>query len=423
MRAGLLRLSAVFLLTGMMAASAQAQIEALVPGFPLSTGLAPSLTDDPQTAPVTTLATDLLAPQRPYIFDPSGASVVSNALNPAIYASSFSGSLVKTDTQIRDSSQAGHLNPYLASAQRLGLSFSGGDASESQVNRNTSNGSFRGAPTGEAGNEWSASRDTYQSSWGTSSSFGSQSEESSWGTHRLDSTRLGNRYPNSLAATRGTQGGPLPTGDSNDNRVGSGGGYLTAGDRSSFARSSIGGSMGKSPNSLGSRYRDSSTNSAGYGSRNSLAPGVDSENELDQFPSTQMAGSIPGSAMNGASRTKAQSAQHTLNFFPQAAYNPSVLGQTPFSSPFGVEELHFLNPDIYAATSQGGSPSFGEKGSAAADSLRQAFVRRDHIPANASHYGLNMHPEIDRPARINSDKSELEKRSHLSTGLLDSDIP
>ena len=77
------KLCCVLVLTALATVCACAQVE------PLSPTLSPSLTTDPQTAPITTLSTDLLAPQRPYIFDPSGASVTSNALNPAIYSSSF----------------------------------------------------------------------------------------------------------------------------------------------------------------------------------------------------------------------------------------------------------------------------------------------------------------------------------------------
>jgi hypothetical protein len=414
LRIGRLRLCGVFLLTGMATASARAQIEALVPGFPLSTGLAPSLTDDPQTAPVTTLATDLLAPQRPYIFDPSGSSVISNALNPTLYSSSFSLSLVETDTQIRDSSQAGHLSPYTAAAQRLGLNFSGSEDSGSQDNRNTSNGSFRGALTGEGGNEPSATGNAYQSSWGGSSSFGPPAQGSSWGTGRMSVDRSGNQRMNSLVAAKGPMGGLAASGDSNGTALGNARGYSAAMNSKSSGRLSFG-SNGRS-----------TTNSSGYGSIGDAAQGAHSEDQPGQYSIRHMAGNDSGNslaAMSGPSGDKAESAKHTLTFFPQASYNQSVLGESPFSSPAGVDELHFLNPNIYAATSQGQSLSIGEKGSATEDSLRQAFARRDHLAANASRYGLNTHPGTDRLAKVSGDKSELEKHSYLSTGLLDSTIP
>jgi len=423
-RPGLLRLCGVLLLTGMVTASARAQTESLTPGFPLSTGLAPSLTDDPQTAPVTTLATDLLAPQRPYIFDPSGASVLSNALNPSIYSLSFSLSLVQTDTQIRDSSQTGHLNPYLAAAQRLGLNFSGSDDSGSQDNRSTSNGSFRGALTGETGNGQSGTGNPYQSSWGASTSFGPQSEESSWGTGRLGVDRLGNKQPNSLAAIRTAKGGGLAAaGDSTGNAVGNAGGYLTSG----IGTSSIGGSKGKATNSLASRDGGLGTNLSayGYGSTGGRGGGTYLENTPGQNITDDMAGmnGNTGGRTSGASGDKAESAKHTLAFFPQATYNQSSLGESPFSSPGGADELHFLNPNIYAATSQGRSLSIGEKGSASEDSLRQAFIRRDSRAANASRNRLNTHPGTDRLERGIGDKSRLERNPRLSTGLLDSQVP
>ncbi len=408
-RAGVLRLCGVLLLTFMATASARAQIEGLSPGFPLSTGLAPSLTDDPQTAPVTTLATDLLAPQRPYIFDPSGSSIVSNALNPTIYSSSFSLSLVTTDTQIRDSSQAGHLSPYTAAGQRLGLSFSGSADPGSQDNRSTTNGSFRGALTGETGSEPSATGNAYQSSWGGASSFGPLSEESSWGTGRMGSDRLGNKQPNSLAATRI---GLATAGDSSGSAPGNAAG-LSANGIGIFAGRSSGGSSNGSVR----------MNSSPYGSTNGVAKGTHTEGQYSIAHKTSSSSRDYVAAMNGPPGDNEVSAKHTLAFFPQASYNQSILGASPFSSPAGGKELHFLNPSIYAATSQGRSLSIGEKGSASGDSLRQAFVRRDHPSTHASRYGLNTHLGADRPAKINGEKSELEKQSHLSNGLLNSKLP
>ena len=165
------KLGFVLLLTTLATVCAQAQFE---PVEPLSPNLSQPLTTDPQTEPITTLAIDLLAPQRPYIFDPTGSSVAFNALNPAIYSSTFSTSLVQTDTQVRDSSQAGHLSPYAATASRLGVTLSGSDGSASQATPPISDGSFHGAfpGGGEMEGSGTGADNPYLSSWGTSSSFG-----------------------------------------------------------------------------------------------------------------------------------------------------------------------------------------------------------------------------------------------------------
>ena len=119
-------LCSVLLLAALATGRAYAQF------VPVSPNLSPELTANPDTEPITTLAIDLLAPQRPYIFDATGASLSANRLNPSIYSSSLSSSIAQTDTQLRDSSQTGHISPYAAAAQRLGLSFSGSDDSSSR---------------------------------------------------------------------------------------------------------------------------------------------------------------------------------------------------------------------------------------------------------------------------------------------------
>jgi hypothetical protein len=423
MRAGLLRLCGAFLLTGIATASVCAQTDALGTDFPLSTGLAPSLTDDPQTAPVTTLSTDLLAPQRPYIFDPSGASVISNALNPEIYSLSVSSSSGETDTQIRDSSQTGQISPYAAAANRLGLGFSGGDDSASQDDPSISDGSFHCASTGEVGNAQSASEDAYRSSWGASSSFVPQSEQSSWGIRRLATNRLGNGQPSSLAATD-ERGELAAAGDQNGDVVVNAYGDSTSGNITSFRRTPIGSSKGKSTNSLLSRYGGAGTNTAAYGSIDGRAGGAYLKNRRGRYLTGGIAGTGTSNgstgAIGGTSIDKTDSAKNTLAFFPQAAYSTSSLGESPFSSPGGGGEPQFLNPNIYAATFQGHSLSIGEKGSVSGDSLRQAFVQR-HSATNASRYGLNTHPGTGKLTTGVSEKSALERSSHLSTGLLSSD--
>jgi hypothetical protein len=400
MKTGLLRLCGLLLLASLVTACAYAQNDTLAPSIPLSPGLAPPLTDTPQDEPVTTLTTDLLTPQRSFIFDPSGASISANSLNPEIYSSPIAPSLAETDTQIRDSAQTGQISPYASTAQRLGLDFSGGEASSSSQNNGiTSTGSFHRIHSAGSESGQTSMGNPYQSSWSARSSFDPEPNDNSWGTRRLSGDRLGHKQQDSLAAT--------PSVNSE----------LAA----------IGGSTAKSTNSLASRYGRGRINSSAYGSIDGRARTTYAGNNSGQSPTGDLVTSsrrnpIAGGAKNHTSRDE-DSARNTLTFFPQAGYSQVPVGESPFSSPSGIDELHFLNPDIYAATSQSSSRSIKERGSATDNSLRQTFVQHDHLDSSASHYGLNTHPGADGSAKSSLDKSRLEKDSHLRTGLLDSEHP
>ncbi len=437
LRPSVLGLGCVLLLTTLTTVCAQAQIEL----EPLSPNLSPALTTDPQTEPITTLAIDLLAPQRPYIFDPTGSSVATNALNPAIYSSTFSLSLVQTDTQIRDSSQAGHLSPYAATAARLGLTNSGSDDSASQVTPTISNGSFHGALPGDDEEEGSGTGadNPYQSSWGTSSSFGAQSDQGSWGTKRLNVNRLGSKQPESFAASPGLNGEGSTAANSTGSSAGNQGTYLAAnsngystGSSAGYSsRSSSRYSSDKSANSPTPRYGDSNLNSSGYAATGPRTRHSDSESapgELTSVDTTTDAAMNSGTAgaTNGTPKDKNQSSPtDALAFFPEAAYAPSPLGESPFSSPSGVGQLHFLNPNVFAATSQGRLISVTEAGNAdpTRDSLRQAFVGRHTLATSTSHYGLATHPAAGKLKTGMDDKLSTRKRTHLSTGIPNSENP
>ncbi len=322
---------------------------------------------------------------------------------------------------------------YAPAAQRLGLDFSGGGTSGGQGNGMTSNGSFHRSLNGGNDNGQSAAGNAYQSSWNAGSSFGLQSEESSWSTRRLTVDRLGHKQSDSLAASRDAKGESAIAGGSNGYTVGDAGGYSPAGNVVSSSRYSISGSKGQSANSLTSRFGSSRTNSPAYGSIDGRAGDTYSVNKPGQPLNDDMAGTgtgnlhdgsaTTGGAANGGSADRTEAARKSLTYFPQAAYSQSALGESPFSSSSGIGELHFLNPNIYAATSQGHSLSIGEKGSATEDSLRQAFVQRDHPAGSASHYGLITHPGADRSTQGKDDMSTLKKSSHLRTGILNSENP
>ncbi len=406
-------LCSVLLLAALATGRAYAQF------VPVSPNLSPELTANPDTEPITTLAIDLLAPQRPYIFDATGASLSANRLNPSIYSSSLSSSIVQTDTQLRDSSQTGHLSPYAAAAQRLGLSFSGSDDSSSEDNRGTSNGLFRGALPGQSGNYESGTDQASQSSWGTSSSFGGQSDQSSWGTGRLNVSRLGRTQPGSSDAGPGIKGELTTASNSNSYSAGNLSGNRSNRSNGFSSRYSIGGSSSdstnslasgsNSTNSLASRYGSSGVNSSGRGGMDLRTRSASSQDNSGELQPGGTAG-----ASNGTSRDKPGVANSTLSFFPQASYSQSPLGESPFSSPSGADELHFLNPNIYAARSQGHVLSLSEKGSGAEESLRQAFVQRRHLATSVPHYGLNTHPGAEGMSNGIGDKSALQTHSHLS---------
>jgi hypothetical protein len=401
----LFKLCGAVLLSGLGTVSAHAQTDVFSPTVPLSPILAPPLTADPVNAPITTLSTDLLAPQRPYIFDPSGAALISNALNPEIYSSSLNLSRVETDTQIRDSFQTGKISPYPGTA-RFALTFASGDDYGSLGGRSTSDGSFHGAFSGDVGNGQSGRGSVNEGSWGARSSFEPSLEESSWGTRRLGFDRRGNnRQFNSPGSTEGSQSETAVNGDSSGNSMGSANADSMARNKASSAFP-IGTLTSKDryTNPVTSRYAGSSTKLSGYGTIDGRDRGKSSDNKLSQ---SLTRGVVIAPAIN------------PLVFFPQANYSQTPLGSSPFSSPGG--ELHFLNPDIYAATRRAPSSLDGVNGGPTGNRARQSFAERD-APAASAHYGLTTHTGAERSATGNGVKSKT-KSSQLNTGLLDSVNP
>jgi hypothetical protein len=394
----------------------------------LSPNLSSLLTTDPEVSPSTTLAIDLLLPQRPFIFDPTGASVSANAFNPEIYSATLSSPGALTDTQIRDSSQSGHISPYASAAARLGLNSSGGDDIGNPDAPHISSGFFRGALGGENGDQNPSSTGPYQSSWGSSSSFGSDSEESSWGTGRLNVGRLGRKQPGSSTArpglnsdattTASSSSGPYAGGSSVAGSAGYAGRYANSGSSGGSANGLTATNSGSSPNSSGSGY---AMGSRSKHSSSDSAPGQ--VVPVDTTADNTVSGS-PGAgrkaATGGPSKDKNAAAVDALTYFPQAAYSQPTFGESPFSSPSGIDELHFLNPNIFAATAQGRSISLSEAGNAGPtkDSLRQAFVAQHTLATSTSHYGLATHPA---GSKLKNDKLTSQKRTHLKTSILDSE--
>src|SRR5271170_5200406 len=165
----------------------------LTPPLANPASLAPSLTDNPQSAPVTTLAVDLLAPQRPFTYDPTGSSVSATQLDPAIYSSALNSSSAETDTALRDASQTGQLSLYAPKAIGTALSFSGrAGAASSLIGNNSAGAADEPAAEADSGQGYNgeAASDS-RSSWGTSSSFGARTAASSWGARTTEASRSG----------------------------------------------------------------------------------------------------------------------------------------------------------------------------------------------------------------------------------------
>jgi hypothetical protein len=193
-----LLLFAAFLLGSTLQCVAQFDID-----FSVSPALGPSLTDSPTTAPVTTLSIDLLAPQHVFTYDTTGASISANNLDPTIRAD-LGGAAAETDTAIRDSSQAGQINPYGAASNRLSTLFSGAGsttgsgaaplpaAAANEPAPATGDQPYMdyGQPYGTSTPVTAAASDSaYRSSWG--SSEGASASASSFGGRSAASARSG----------------------------------------------------------------------------------------------------------------------------------------------------------------------------------------------------------------------------------------
>jgi trimeric autotransporter adhesin len=417
--ASIFRLGSAFLLASLFAACAYAQ-------DPLSSSLAPMLTDNPETAPVTTLSIDLLAPQRPFIFDPTGAAVSGNGLDPSIYSSTLASSLAQTDTEIRDSSQTGQVSPYAQAAKRLGINFSGSGNSSADGSRNISSGATNMQHGG--------SSSSYQSSWGSSSSFGSRSGESSWRAGSMPVDTLAQNQPGSYTSSSD------PNGESTNSAPSSGYGYT-----SGVSNRSTGSSTSRNSTRRATGYEPSSSRTSTVSSTTgSTTPSESGTRPGEIRPVGTASGGASGNAMsrnstgaaNGLSADNTSSSIHSLTFFSPAYAGQAPLGFSPFSSPTPAGELHFLNPDIYAATSSGRARSSGALSSSShsasstrgdiatqENSLRQEFVPRHSMEATAGHNRLLDHSITRHSATRLSERSKGLRRNRLTENILDSDNP
>jgi hypothetical protein len=350
------------------------------------TTVAPLLTASPDAAPITTLSIDLLAPQRPFIFDPTGSSLLANAMDPSIYASTLNSAAAETDLQLRDSSQTGRVSPFAAGTTRLGLSFSGGDGPASAVASGRSTGASLGSSIGASASQGSGTEmnSASLSSWGTNSSFGDQSTSSTWGTKALRVERLGRSQPES------------PVGGSSLN-----------GENSTDANSAE--SQPGLP-SLTKRKRPGTVDIAGQRQRSHSEVNEEGTSDRNGKRTSGGNGETTAPDTNALVFSAAPSAEHAF-------------GDSPFYPPGGNGDLTFLTPNIFAATSMRPSSRSTRASSAKEDNLQRGFERSSTLATSATHYGLAPHPGVGRSMTGMSDKLSVKKRPRLSGTLLDSVSP
>ncbi len=351
------------------------------------TTVAPLLTANPDAVPITTLSIDLLAPQRPFIFDPTGSSLLANAMDPSIYAATLSTAPAETDGQLRDSSQTGRISPFAAGTTRLGLSFSEGEGSASAVAPSGSTGASSGSSIGASASQGSGTElnGAYLSSWGTSSSFGDQSTSSSWGTKALRVQRLGRSQPESPVS------GPSLNGeDSTD---------------ANTAKSQPG------LPGLTKRKRPGAVDIAGQRQRSHSEGNGEGTSARNGKRTSGGNGETTAPDNNALVFSAAPSAEHSF-------------GDSPFYPPGGNGDLTFLTPNIFAATSMRPSSRSTRASTAKEENLqRGGFERSSTLATSATHYGLAPHPGVGGSMTGMSDKVNARKRPRLSGSLLDSVSP
>ncbi len=298
------------------------------------TSLVPRLNSESDIAPITTLSIDLLIPQRPFAYDPTGSSISSTALNPVVFVTNLGQAQAQTDTAIRDASQTGHISPYSPGASHAG---------ESSVQ---AAGAFRmagGAPPNNAldfdrdRQSGSQSHTEEGSSWGSSSSPNNAQGGSSWSGRAT----LSSYGENNQAQADGKSQG---AGADQESRV--------ARHPSAVHR----------PGSL----------------RGSTPSNVAGQSSMPSGPRLLTSGG-GGSHLPDA----------PLFSLPYGA--DYSLGRTPFSSPGGNGELTFLNPSILETA----PPKLSFLATRAAhteEKTRRPGLERGDGPATAStDYGIALH--------------------------------
>jgi hypothetical protein len=372
------RLFRALLLTGLFAGASLHCLGQDDIDFSVAPSLTPALTDaNPNTALVTTVSTDLLAPQRIFTYDSTGANIDASSLDPTVRTDLLPAE-AETDTAIRDSSQTGQTSPYSSGGSRVSTLFSRAGSST-----DSGNGSSSESPVASSSNSSSTG---YGRSYGTdfgdttadASGAGAGGDQSSWGATSTSSS-WGGRSSGSARSGSGSSASVVSS-----NSLGSGiesGSSLSGNQRSatvddvyraraiptigwrptglSLSRSTLNGvpsSISRIPTSFGASATD----------RFVARPGQ----EQDPYAS---AGSFAGpQASSGAA----------FSFSPDSAGS---------SSPFrGLGDGDFLRPNILRASKLPLAPRRSGKSSTehrSRDSLQDAGTE-NALDTSASDYGL-----------------------------------
>jgi hypothetical protein len=389
--------------------------------FSVAPALTPGLADsNPNTGLITTLSIDLLAPQRNFTYDVTGASILANSLDPSIRVDVYPAE-GETDTGIRDSSQSGQFNPYGAGGSRLSTLFSGAGAAPrtgsapppaSAVDQPATQASMdygqpysTDPPSSSATPTTSetASNDTYRSSWGSSSPTASSTSSSNWGSRPASGAR------SDVGSSPQPGGASSSPGSSPNSSLGSG---YQSGSSLASAQSSA---------SVDDPYRYQADPNIGWRSTglarsrptaNGIPSGLTKQpttfgrGSIDRFisrpgqipgqiqdpyaPTVSSPGSQPASSGSKGESEGQQSFARDLTFTPRSDAAGSG-DSSPFRS-FG--EGDFLQPNILDA----GRISLPSKTGSSASGRRQSELgqsdQQKPLQTSASHYGLKSEKDL-----------------------------
>ncbi len=336
--------------------------------------LAPALTDTPATAPVTTLAPDLLVPLRSFTYDGTGAAIASTALSPEVYSSDPSPALVETDPAIRDSLQAGQASPFNQTGARinpasLALRDSIGGSHLLTPDENESiAGTHRASSDADSDLAFGTTKERNdQSHWGTGSSFGAQARFSNWGVKVSPAVPMG-----LTTGATGEMDASLDDRSARETGFASARSQRQGSSRFTARRETV----NQDFRSIQGENQRNTRISSGHDWNSGSGLG-------SQVPS-QSASKLPlsqGAGTPAASQTLAQ----LLQFSPGSS-SGFVFGASPFSSPAGGQELSFFNPSILAVR----PISLPQPSSAARQRRsRETWMSSDQLSTSATHYGIN----------------------------------
>jgi hypothetical protein len=364
--------------------------------------LVPGFDKNPEIAPVTTLNPDFLVPQHSFTYDPTGANVFANALNPVSSGSALGGASGQLDLALRDSTQTAHsVSSRLAllgdSDEDSGTSaIPGGVSRQTGYGMSSSNADF---DAGDAGEPNSFDR----SSWSGGSSSAFQTSASGWGNKAVHAERMGEDSVS--AADDASPGMDSQLGLSS--RGGAGSGSRVRGMRSLSSPSANG--LGDGPGRGSSQWgavpggMASGRISGNAGATITLSRHAGSGHE--PLTGDRASGGAGGSSAMALSAEAPQTFERLMIFSPHS-YEGYSFGTTPFPSIPSFGDQSFLQPNIFNTTPLGGrARTSSEPGRAALG---------EGLATSSTKYGIGSNLGAEA-ARLGSGRSRSNrKRPHLS---------